>query len=200
MTHQPENAEDFDHLLDQALQSYASTEPRLGLEDRILAHAILEPSAHQWQTRNLLWFATAALTLAIAVALIVIGIRPVQKEQQFTHNTQAQGIGVPRGRPARPTPSTIVHVHAARPVRHSTSPTPEPQYGRPQLTQQDRLVIQFAALHTKDALALARRQQTPDQPIPDQPIADAPLHVDPIVPNPIVIAPVAMESKDQASF
>lgn len=197
MTQPQENPTNFDHLLDHALQSYSSTEPRLGLEERILAHAIPERATHPWQTRNLLWFATAALALATAVTLMMLSSRPVQK-QQFARNTPVPGIGVPQDHPAPQVRPAIVH--AAQPLRHSARPAPKPQYGQPQLTQQDRLLVEFVALHHQDALDIARQQQNPDRPIPGQPIADAPLDVDPIVSNPIVIAPIAMDGKDRASF
>lgn len=198
MTRQSENPENFDYLLDQALQSYSSTRPSPGLEERILAHVTSECAAYQWRTRNLLWFATAALALATALTLIVLSTRPVQKQQQFARNVPIPSIGGPQERPAPRVQRVIVH--AAQPLHRSTRPASKPQYGQPQSTRQDLLLVEFVALHRQDALNLAKQQQNPDRPIPDKPIADAPLHVDPIVSNPIVIAPIAMDSKDQASF
>ena len=191
MTQEPEN---FDRLLDQALQSYSAAEPRFGLENRILARTAAQPAARQFPgllTRGLLWIGLAAICFAIAATVSLSHRRSPEKKQEIAQHIPSSH-SEPRPYPAVRSRSTPHIERAAMRHRHHTA---SPQYGQPQPTQQDRLFVQFVAFHHQDAVNLAMQQQTPDQPI-----ASTPLPIDPIVSPPIVIAPITMDSKDQASF
>lgn len=194
MTQPQENHTNFDHLLDQALQSYSSTEPRLGLENRILAQIAAQPAARQLPgifNRSLFWTGLAAICLAIAATVFLSERRMPEKKQEIARSVPSPNSKTHSYQIARP--GGTPHIEQAAMRHHPRAAKSE--YGPAQLTQQDRLLVEFVTLHHKDALNIAKQQQTPDSPI-----ADAPLHVDPIVSNPIVIAPIAVESKDQASF
>ena len=206
MIHDPEpnhspsyDQDDFDILIDRSLSTYASSEPRFGLEGRILAQVAAQPAARQLtslRTRGLLWTGLAAVCLAMAAMVFLSNYRSPEKKQEITQNIPSS-----RSNPHPDTavlPRSVPHIERAA-MRHSYHP-PKPQYGQPQLTQQDRLLIEFAALHHQDALDLALKQQTSSQLPPDQPIASTPLTIEPVVSTPIVIAPIAMDSKDQSSF
>jgi hypothetical protein len=82
----PEEQRNFDQWLDSALQARLSAEPRLGIEERVLARLVLQPQ-RTFDWRPLLAMASAAvLAIAIAIALL----HPSQLQR--TTNRSAQAI------------------------------------------------------------------------------------------------------------
>jgi hypothetical protein len=190
MTHEPEN---FEKLLDQALQSYSSAEPRSGLDERILAHVSSQSAVRSTAVRNLLWMAAITASLAAILVVIVSSIHPTRERQTLarilpphTDSLTAQP-SVPLSKP--PTR------HARQSLHHVSRVSPVLQRGLPQLTSEDRLLVQFASLHPQEVLIFSQQQKAADRRI-----LAAPLQIDSIASNPITIAPIASNSDERVNF
>src|SRR5579863_3792234 len=64
-------ADPLDPVLDAALAKYAAVEPRVGLEDRVLAHLQAErarPPVRAWWHRSLAGAAAVVVVIALALA------------------------------------------------------------------------------------------------------------------------------------
>ncbi|MFC5862746.1 hypothetical protein ACFPT7_10630 [Acidicapsa dinghuensis] len=192
MTQSPES---FDHLLDKALRSYSSAKPRLGLEDRILARASGHASRHL-SARNFLWVTAAAVSLAAIIAFIATSTYPNRKQQEIV---QGAASSQPIPRPAQ-TRTHAVTPHAEPVILHRAHRATQPEQGQPQLTSEDRLLIQFVALHTEDALAISKPASAALSPIADNPIMVQPIQTKPISSTPVVIQAITMDQADHPSF
>jgi len=96
---QPKASETRDYLdryLDRALSAYSSTEPRSGLEQRVLAHIQSVPASHPW------WIWLAVPALAILVVLVILSRRPVLPIQPAIAHNQTQTAPIRQSTTERP--------------------------------------------------------------------------------------------------
>src|SRR5690349_23910296 len=73
--------ENFDQWLDSALRARVNAEPRLRLEERVLARLASQPERTRVNLLPLFAFAAAVLTVVIGIALL----RPDQKHHAIAH-------------------------------------------------------------------------------------------------------------------
>jgi hypothetical protein len=159
--------EELDRELDAALAKYAAVEPRVGLEDRILANLRTEPAAvpsGMWWMWCLAGGAVALLAIALAVGFRV-GQSPAGT---IAHHNSTPGPAQPvteranRG-PIEGPPRAQAPAHAPKhhglPLAAVTAgpkldvfPSPLP------LTEQEKLLAGYIAEEPEHAVLLARAQ------------------------------------------
>jgi hypothetical protein len=184
--------QDFDHLLNAALSSYA--EPEAGLEDRVLSR--LEethtPQAAHKTPRWLPW----AIALPLAACLILAATLTLRSahhptDQQAQHApqppTQTTQQSAPPHPPATAHPPTLhtVAAHTTRPTASKPAPLPKLDVfptPRP-LSPEEQALIHFVATapeSERNAMLAAQRQN------------NEPLHI-----AEIVIQPIASPDKPE---
>jgi len=107
--------DDLDRALDAALAKYSAVEPRVGLEERVLANLRAEqakPSVRSW------WFRGAAAALAAVV--IVTAVALVRKSGRPSHPAIAGHPSITTPAPERP---------AVQTASDATENTVRPQHG-----------------------------------------------------------------------
>jgi hypothetical protein len=190
MIQEPEN---FESLLDQALQSYSSAEPRSGLNERILARAKSHTPMRSRPGRNIFWITAAAVSLAAILAILVSSKHSVPKQQAVARTTPAPAYTVSQQALVQ-LPKQVTR-NARQPLHHVSHPSPVSEHGLPQFSDTDRLLIQFASLNPQEALILSQLQKASDRQI-----TIPPLQIHPVASNPIVIAPIAMNRDEHENF
>jgi len=184
---------ELDHWIDAALLARAAVEPRIGLEERVLARLATEPPSQMWAWR---WPALvgAAAILAIALALLfshssrgtramLNGPQALSGERIDSHSVQVKATA-PQQEPGR------VHNHLrvgrSMPVRNesavsiqkealpklATFPTPRPE------TAEERMLARLAARRGSYELARLSTDLVPLKvlPVPEftiQPLEEA---------------------------
>jgi|tagenome__1003787_1003787.scaffolds.fasta_scaffold20985326_7 hypothetical protein len=161
--------DELDDALDAALAKYAAVEPRVGLEQRIMAS--LSAQASPSQNRRWWQWTFAAAALAIMVFALAMAWRSTRGSPRFAHNenTTAQrqpeskqeqaDVGV--SRPALP--PHAVHRHApARGTRRAVAADipkldhfPSPQA----LSDEELALVHYAAHFPLEARVIARAQE-----------------------------------------
>ena len=140
------DAEFVDELLDAALSRYAASEPRAGLEERLLAELRARPApppAWGWPA--------AAGWQAAAVAAVVVAL--VAGLFYFTRQPAPEPVPVapiPEGPPA------AKRTAAARVERVATSPRREQFPSAAPLSEQERLLLRYAQQAPPEQLVAAR--------------------------------------------
>jgi hypothetical protein len=157
----------LDDLLDSLLSQYASTEPRPGLETRVLASIRQARRVEKVRWKGLgRWWAVGAVTVVVTAALIVFsfyGGRSHPAKKQIQRAAQQRTIPAPKGDfglgPAigRSVKHARRQVHLAE-VKKEVFPTPAP------LSQQEKLLLRY--------LAGTPRQEVQAQSHPDPPPDD----------------------------
>ena len=152
----------FDHWLDSALQARANAEPRMGLEERVLAQL-----ASESQRRFVFWPVMAAIAAVIAIAVAIALLYPNQRERALAHaTTEPANVSAVKSAPVQASSMTktpavskagnsqsirgehasccdFAHVSAVRNAevhlpKLGSFPAPRPE------TQQERLLAQLA--------------------------------------------------------
>jgi hypothetical protein len=180
-----------DRLIDAALMRYSDAEPRFGLESRILANVRTQRAQARWR------FGIGMAACAAVVILFVIGVAVMRRPQPS--KTVAGDVSAAKT-PVREAARAAIAAssHKATPglhTRHRTTVarrTPEPrreQFPSPApLSEQERLLIQYANATPKEELLtvitmqkareeeLSRRgQETNTAPAPEVNHMQAPL-------------------------
>jgi hypothetical protein len=158
--------EPFDRELDSALASYAAIEPRLGLEQRILAnlHAEQKHLVRPWWR----WLAIGVLSLVAVVAALLVAWKFTRPSQNFAvHHLPTTTLPVPGTQiasnikagdhgPAMPAmqkkkPRTLhpENENASAP-KLDVFPSPEP------LSDQEKMLAAYVAQHHQQAVLIAR--------------------------------------------
>ncbi|HET9282292.1 MAG TPA: hypothetical protein VFR24_10060 [Candidatus Angelobacter sp.] len=143
-------------LLDSALASYSTVEPRPGLEGRILARiqdAAKQPRVRWWSTR---WLAVGAIGAAIAVMVLsVLFLRPVEKRQQVQVHKEQPAVS----------DAQSDHRVAANPPRVRRENRPHHAETRQELARRDRPAVfpTPTGLSEQEKLMLAYVAQTPKE-------------------------------------
>lgn len=167
----------IDELLDAGLAGYSDVEPRVGLEDRILARlsgAGAEPERSAW----LRWWPAWGLALAAAIALMVVISMPKQgkpveavKETPKTISHVGPTVA-PKQMATTVAPHVIherrTHVALTRPAEGSPlAVAKQPVFPAPSaLTDQERML--FAYLRRTDSLEIAANAKPDDPPFPEK--------------------------------
>ena len=157
----------LDDLLDSLLSQYASAEPRLGLETRVLATIRQARRTRKVRRMGLgWWWAVGAVTVVMTAAVIAFsfyGERLHPAKKQIQRAAQQRTIPAPKGDfglgPAigRSVKHARRQVHLAE-VKKEVFPTPAP------LSQQEKLLLRY--------LAGTPRQEVQAQSHPDPPPDD----------------------------
>lgn len=160
----------FDHVLDAALSKYAAVEPRVGLEDRVLAHLHSEPS----QSSRRIWL---RWELAGAVAAIVILAVLASRSNRVTHPVIAnhppaaiQQPSIQGTKPAPPSndivavvqhPSTRKFVARRAPAPPAFVPPPKlDQFPSPQpLSTEEIALAHYVKSFPREAQLVAKAQE-----------------------------------------
>lgn len=144
----------FDHWLDSALQARANAEPRMRLEERVLARLASEPRRKVW------WPAIAVAGAAVVlIALAIALLRPTRHEPTLAHGAAEPASAQRVSSPTRT--SQASRAAATARLRHgriwvsrnavsreqtrerlpklAAFPTPRPE------TEQERLLLRLAA-------------------------------------------------------
>jgi hypothetical protein len=162
--------DDLDRMLDAALAKYAAVEPRLGLEERILAHLCAKPPRplrHGW----LHWGLTGAVVVIAVVA--VLAWRPSRVPHPLIANHPSATTTQPPTREAKPAPHATNEIGAvkhapirklvARRVPASTAVEAYPkldQFPSPQpLTAEEIALAEYAKNFPKEARLVAQAQE-----------------------------------------
>jgi hypothetical protein len=156
--------DELDSILDTALAKYAASEPRPGLEDRVLANLRTQQtrtSASAW------WRWSAAAALAVVIVTVALALRSGKSSPPVVANypavaTQALnqpvtpsrgGSGIlppePAAIPRHPKPRHRPTAIAAQP-KLDQFPSPQP------LSEQERILAIYVAQYPKQAVLIAR--------------------------------------------
>jgi hypothetical protein len=147
----------LDDLLDSALSAYSQVEPRSGLEARILARVrdSVEQSPARWWTVRWLVAGTVAI---VALVLIVLFLRPVQKPAQV----EVQRTNPPAIQPQPESNRMTAKDAPGRKERRQ-------HHGQPQqeLARRDRPSVfpTPMGLSEQDKLMIAYLEQTPKEEV-----------------------------------
>jgi|SRR5579859_574309 len=158
---------DFDRMLDAALARYATVEPRMGLEERILANLQAQPA------RTAAWWRWTVAAAALAIITVVIGLawranRPahpgiahhpgttiepiIEPEKQVAHH-----VGVPTGSPKRVLKHMLPHV---RPEQVAITSPKLDQFPSPRpLNDQEKLLVDYVGRYHDEAVLVARARE-----------------------------------------
>jgi len=165
--------DELDRELNAALATYATVEPRAGLEERVLANLRAErtrvPERHWWR-----WSVAAALA-AVAIVAIALAWRlgkpsqfvvkdrpstttPVTTKQvpqpsgtQLATNRRGNGV-----RPQAPRPAQKTAGHHALPVVMAAQPRLD-QFPSPRpLSEQEKILASYVAEYPEHAVLIAR--------------------------------------------
>jgi hypothetical protein len=206
---QPSHSEDFDQLgnfdqaLDQALSSYAPPEPRPGLERRILAHmqahAATQADLPPRRRFRWLWIGAGLATATVALILVLVMI-PSNCVSCSDANRLARRQPIPPAISASP-----IEVRLGPPARRLHRPPLRPVVrpvvaGSTELTQQERLLTQFAAHHPDAALDLAKTAASLSQPISVAPLKSEPIRLQALSVQPMSIVPIDLTVRQPPSF
>jgi hypothetical protein len=161
--------DEFDRRLDAALRKYAAVEPRIGLEERVLANLRAEQARvpdHAWWR----WSAIAAVAAVIVVAM-ALSLRSHKPSHPVVANHPPTPIQAPKERGTEIL--SIAHRSGTRPARSTTAPKPAmrpsppevamarapklEQFPSPQpLSEQEKLLQNYVAENPEQAVLLAR--------------------------------------------
>ncbi len=158
-----DNNQPAEKWLDAALKQYGETEPRPGLENRILANLYAEQTraaSQPWQ-----WRPVAAV---FTIAVLAAGAWWLRRKPDITPATTATHLPVaigntqpdqPIASTARP-PAVLKPRGAARPQSHITRAAWEPrleQFPAPApLSDQEQMLAQYVREHRRQATMVAR--------------------------------------------
>ena len=136
------DAEFVDELLDAALSRYAASEPRAGLEERLLAELRARPApppawAWGWQP-----VAVAAVVVALVAGIFYFTRQPAPEPMPVAP--------IPEGPPA------AKRTAVARVDRVATSPRREQFPSAEPLSEQELLLLRYAQQATPEQLVAAR--------------------------------------------
>lgn len=161
--------DDLDRLLDKALAKYAAVEPRVGLQERILAnlraqHTLVDRAWWRWV------FVAAAALVVVAAFLawrttgpshpVAVNHRTVETQPVPTHATQvakstAEGKP-PHPLPAKKQPRQSSAAMVATDPKLDVFPSPQP------LTEEELALAQYVRNFPRDARLVAQAQQASD--------------------------------------
>jgi len=154
-----------DELLDAALSRYAASEPRPGLEERLLAELRARPApppawgwpaAAGWQAA-----AVAAVVVALVAGLFYFTRQPAPEPVPVARAPAAPAVApAPEsGAPVAPIPEgppAAKRTAAARVERVATSPRREQFPSAAPLSEQERLLLRYAQQAPPEQLVAAR--------------------------------------------
>jgi hypothetical protein len=184
----------LDKLIDRALESYTPREPRLGLEQRILASVASAscPRPRGWNWKPVWALAGAALVATLAVSLV---FKPSRPEVAVPHRPAE--AGVERSAQAAPAFASSTQNTPNRGSRrsHAVSRVPlQTQFGQPRLTREELLMARFAAQEPESMEALAKSRPDLDAPVAIAAIPDNPIVIESVEMKPITITPIETSS------
>jgi hypothetical protein len=149
--------------LDGALKQYSETEPRPGLEDRVLAKLQAE---RERRTPSLWWWRPAAA--AVTIAVLAVGTWLLRRGPDATRiSISNQATALPQiGQPESPIASSVgPHAVAQKPLRsrigihvaQSSSVARLEQFPAPlPLSKQEEMLAQYVREHHREATMVAR--------------------------------------------
>jgi len=159
---EPTENDTLDHVIDAALSKYAAVEPRVGLEERVLANLRVQPPrapAHAW-------FGWAAAALALVIILVASLLWSTRKPQ-LVHAPKPviqQPVGDIQiaSHPELPPQNTgLIRKSAKNRKPHSTTAaTTAPrlsQFPSPEaMSDQEKMLADYAAEFQEQAVLIAR--------------------------------------------
>ena len=166
---------EMERLLDKMLAEYGKAEPRLGLENRVLAN--LETEKARIAGRRRWWWILGTVSASTVVAAIVwMDYRPPDQHGAFRPANEAQraqsapaamaaevpseagaGVSVPT-RLIRSRKSRAIQPHAVEQVATATTPKLE-QFPTPApLSEQERILARYVSQYPEHAVLMARAQ------------------------------------------
>jgi len=159
---EPENRR-LEEWLDGALKRYGEGEPRLGLENRILARLHAEPAR-----RSRWWWPILAAT---AAAALIAGIRVSEDLKEVPAPPSAKAVSAPAISKTRDEKQIAIKVGrrherqiSARELTKSVEPTQAPpvktdQFPSPApLSEQEKMLARYVREHYEQAVLIARAQ------------------------------------------
>jgi hypothetical protein len=156
----------LDNLMDRALASYTPTQPRSGLEQRILASVASASRRHTWAWRTV-WALAAAATL-LAVIVIPVRSRFPHTESAVVHPATAAPPAIIEQHPSSLAVSARVH-QARRPVAAQRTPAAA-----------ESVVSETASKSRPAFIATLTIAPIRNQPLADKAIASKPITIAPI--------------------
>lgn len=153
--------------LDEALERYSATEPRVGLEGRVLAQLQAEKSRVQTKNPQWWWAIGAATAVAAIVVTLWVGLTSGR-----THVPERSHVIIVEHKDAGATanlthpvvvvrqPRVNVRKQVSRPVRAENDRSPKlDQFPSPQpLSEQETMLARYVAEFPERALLVARAQ------------------------------------------
>ena len=162
--------DEIDRELDAALTKYA-TEPRTGLEERVLANLRTErarvPARTRWH-----WSLTAAATAIVIVAL-TLALRSGRTPHPVVANTPGPALS-PAQIVSNPRPSRRVKPRRSHPLVATTGhaelgPPKLDQFPSPQpLNEQERALARYVSEFPQEATLIARAQEEYEKEIQEK--------------------------------
>lgn len=164
--------DNLDRLLDKALAKYAAVEPRLGLEERVLAHLRSEhiPVANRAWWR---WASVAAAALVVVAAFlarttgpppsVIVNYPAIEKQPVPARAARiaklAKERNPPHPRSAKRQSRQSSATTAAADPKLDVFPSPQP------LTEEELALTQYVRNFPSDARLVAQTQQTSENEI-----------------------------------
>ena len=160
----PRQDADFDRMVDAALAQYAAVEPRMGLEERILANLRTQPASAEARG----WWQWSVAAAALVIITVVIGLawRANRSRQPVIANYPRITLE-PQVVPEK----QIAHRSRKRVLRHERMPHFEPQqvattnpkldqFPSPQpLNDQEKLLLDYVGRYHEQAVLVARARE-----------------------------------------
>ena len=159
----------LDQWLDEALRQSGLSEPRPGLEGRILAGIAVESKRERARKSGAWIFATAGI--AALFALIGVGVgnnsgsAPNPAAPRVSRNSRRAGGGLSAAVSRRPAVENRARRKPALAMARPEEPKPEHFPSRRPLSQQEIMLASYAQRFPAEAALLAREQQKFDQEI-----------------------------------
>lgn len=198
----------LDLRLDQALASYTPQHSRPGLETRILQSITAKQETSAQISYGWLWAWPASLVGLATLALIIVSATNPPMRMRRLLATSAAVLPATTGQAPVPQSSTspsrshntilVQHIPLSGLLRHKGETRhrqlarPQPQYGLPRATKEERMLATLAGVQQSEQLLASLDTTNRDDaiqiaPIPDQPIALEPVKISAIATQPIQI-------------
>jgi hypothetical protein len=167
-----EKQDELDRILDAALQKYLATEPREGLEGRVLANlrsARGVVTDHVWWRRSVM--AAVATIIVVALALVwrsdqqshpTVATHPSSAQSEPKENPQTVANGGKEVHPQKRSARPSTHVHKSRPD-FAIAASPKP--GSPKLEEfpsphplsaQEKILVNYVTQYPQHAALIAQ--------------------------------------------
>jgi hypothetical protein len=159
---------DLDRMLDSALAKYAAVEPRMGLEERVLANLRAKPGTDRvwWRWR------LAIAAMAVVIVAVTVALRYSKPSQPLVKNPPSITVPDPQRHETKKPETQVANRHentapSRKPTRHAVEHSTQPeavavaypkldQFPSPRpLSEQEKILASYITLDPQRAALVA---------------------------------------------